>query len=312
MTTTTATSYAEAVRRALDDLDTATAADLLEGLEEHLAEVGVGDASTLESVLGPPNRYAAELRASAGLPPRAAHGAPATSAGVEAVAGPGTRSGIVIGTRALAIGGLAVLGAAALGALLFARSYAPPAHVVVIALAAGAALALTLALGRRAALPAPWDRGLRAVAVLAALAVAATLGAGHRRGGGQYLGPVSNDQVEATFPTVPYGPYGSVVVLPDLVGLPAKEAVDRLNGLGLVASGGHINAADDVVVTQDPPAGAAVGRGATVQLLVGSPGTAVPPRRTTLPATTTTAAAPVTTATVTAATTPVAPSTTSP
>ena len=47
MTTTTTRGYAEAVRRALDDLPPATVSDLVEGLDEHLAEVGVADLVSL-------------------------------------------------------------------------------------------------------------------------------------------------------------------------------------------------------------------------------------------------------------------------
>lgn len=65
-TTAEVAEYGAAVRLALADL-TVDQQGVLEGLDEHLAEVAAeGDAGLVEA-LGPPERYAAELRASAGL-----------------------------------------------------------------------------------------------------------------------------------------------------------------------------------------------------------------------------------------------------
>lgn len=63
-------TYLSAIRAALNDLEPADRDDLLEDLEAHLHEVlsEFGGAS-LESSLGSPAAYAAELRASAGLEP---------------------------------------------------------------------------------------------------------------------------------------------------------------------------------------------------------------------------------------------------
>ena len=59
--------YLEAVRRALADLDPAARGELLEDLPEHLAEVAAEGEGTLVERLGPPEAYAAELRAAAGV-----------------------------------------------------------------------------------------------------------------------------------------------------------------------------------------------------------------------------------------------------
>ena len=56
--------YAAAVRAALADVP----ADLLDDLEEHLAEVAADGEGSLASRLGPPADYARELRTAAGLP----------------------------------------------------------------------------------------------------------------------------------------------------------------------------------------------------------------------------------------------------
>jgi uncharacterized membrane protein len=62
------TAYAAAVRAALADLPPAAREDLLEDLEQHLHEVAEEEGS-LHARLGPPQVYAEELRASAGLSP---------------------------------------------------------------------------------------------------------------------------------------------------------------------------------------------------------------------------------------------------
>jgi len=64
-----ADAYAQQVRDALGDLPPAAVHELLEDLDEHLAEVAADSGTTdLQAVLGPPAAYAAELRAAAELP----------------------------------------------------------------------------------------------------------------------------------------------------------------------------------------------------------------------------------------------------
>jgi len=60
--------YATAVRAALADVPADRSAELLEDLEEHLAEVAADGDEPLQSRLGPPAAYARELRTAAGLP----------------------------------------------------------------------------------------------------------------------------------------------------------------------------------------------------------------------------------------------------
>ncbi|GII52931.1 hypothetical protein Pth03_13200 [Planotetraspora thailandica] len=64
-------AYAEAVRAALADLPAADREELLEDLDDHLAEVAAEPGMTLEDRLGPPEEYAAELRAAYGGRPAA-------------------------------------------------------------------------------------------------------------------------------------------------------------------------------------------------------------------------------------------------
>jgi hypothetical protein len=63
--------YVERVRAALGDLPPATRDELLEDLPDHLAEVAAEDGGSLVDRLGPPEVYATELRAAAGVPLRA-------------------------------------------------------------------------------------------------------------------------------------------------------------------------------------------------------------------------------------------------
>lgn len=67
-------SYLAAVRAELGDLPDDERSDLLDDVEQHLLEVSAEADGPLEAVLGPPERYAAELRAAAGLPVRGADG----------------------------------------------------------------------------------------------------------------------------------------------------------------------------------------------------------------------------------------------
>jgi hypothetical protein len=66
--------YATAVRDAFADLPAPERELLLEDLEDHLAEVAAEGEGPLEARLGAPEAYAAELRASAGLPAPGAGG----------------------------------------------------------------------------------------------------------------------------------------------------------------------------------------------------------------------------------------------
>ena len=61
--------YLEAVRAELADLPDDDRVEMLEDVKAHLLEVAAEDDEPLETRLGPPAGYAAELRAAAGLPP---------------------------------------------------------------------------------------------------------------------------------------------------------------------------------------------------------------------------------------------------
>ena len=64
-------AYLADVRGAMTDLDPGVRDGLLDDLPEHLAEVAAADAAPLQSRLGSPAAFAAELRSAAGLAPAA-------------------------------------------------------------------------------------------------------------------------------------------------------------------------------------------------------------------------------------------------
>jgi hypothetical protein len=69
-----AQTYLDRVGAALADLPEEERADLLDELGTHVDEIAAEGTSSLEARLGSPEDYAAELRASAGLPPARARG----------------------------------------------------------------------------------------------------------------------------------------------------------------------------------------------------------------------------------------------
>ncbi|GAA1794441.1 hypothetical protein GCM10009682_15260 [Luedemannella flava] len=69
LTSTEISDYLQRVRAALADLPAETREELLEDEPAHLAEVLAEGGADLAGRLGPPERYAADLRAAAGLPP---------------------------------------------------------------------------------------------------------------------------------------------------------------------------------------------------------------------------------------------------
>lgn len=74
--------YAAAVRAALADVPAERSEELLDDLEEHLAEVAADDDAPLVFRLGSPEAYAHELRTAAGLPAGPGDGAAGSGAGL--------------------------------------------------------------------------------------------------------------------------------------------------------------------------------------------------------------------------------------
>jgi len=256
--TTTTTTYADAVRRALDDLPAARYLELVDGLDEHLAEVQADGGASLADVLGPPDAYAAELRSSAGLPPRATMAgtplpppvAPPPVATTAAPRAPVDRSRVARVALVVA-GGLAalwVLGVRELSTLKLA----------LITLGVLGAMQVARRLTQVATLG---DRTARRVSVAIAvggLLTAAAFGSAvsNRR---MFLPGYNGPSV--TFTTVPYGPLS----MPDFRGLTMGDATQQASELGLVVNmvGGT---ATVPVMGQDPAPGTAVFPGTPVTL----------------------------------------------
>jgi hypothetical protein len=276
-TTPQVQAYAAAVRAALADVPAAEAAGLLDGLEPHLEEVAAEGGASLVDALGPPDRYAAELRASAGLHPSAPAPAAPVSAGPPApplpprrdlTADPGTpapaeaspRTGLRAGVGSrrvvLRVGpparqwwGAAVL-AAVVVAVVGTVSQSEPLSLVEVGLRAVAIAAgwtVTAAVVGRG-VPDRWRDPARVVLVAAAVAVALVVGA--------------NDVREHDDAAVVYSDFSSgtttapVQYVPSVVGLSLDEATAQLAAVGLSTQfNGFPDGGRAVIAEQLPPAG---------------------------------------------------------
>ncbi|MDQ1711761.1 MAG: hypothetical protein QOE45_1211 [Frankiaceae bacterium] len=218
--TSDAANYFAAVSAELADLPEEDRAELLEDVEQHLAEVAAEGTGPLEHRLGTPGAYAAELRAAAGLPPRGAR------PGASLFAAPVDRARRLVervrGTRAYAeVSAFApelrpawwvaraylLVAALSLSQNDALRDVVPVPHVFGSALlglvSVGAGVVVSVRVGRRRTWGG-WRRwGLAAAntaAVVAALTVAANVS---DRAGGRFYYPSEN--VGSGTLTGPYG-----------------------------------------------------------------------------------------------------------
>jgi hypothetical protein len=277
--------YAAAVRVALDDLPDAAKRTMLDGLDDHLAEiVAEGDAS-LNDTLGPPETYAAELRSTAGFPaapnpavskqpdapvqwpPPAQHvGAPAPLTPRSATRGSIAR--VWLARSYLGLVGLLLL------VLLIANAMKVDSRKIVLATLIVAALwwVARRALGE-SRLPETWKRRAQVGASGAALIGSALIGGqlaessvtyiSADTGAGYVTDPagigIALDQGPTTvqFVTVPVTltVLQPGLIVPDLLGMPMADALAFLDrsGFGYEYRGGEDPAS--VVVRLEPPAG---------------------------------------------------------
>ena len=273
MSTLTTTSYAEAVGRWLDDLPAAIASELLEGLGEHLAEVGADDFASLVDLLGPPDSYAAELRASAGLPPRAvlSRTTPQSSPVFENDAVRAVRPRLTLAMRHIAIAALVVIAAGVLVALYQSRDFIRLEVVALIALVAGGGVWALRWLVEKSKLSRHWTTGATVAIIGLALAAAATLGAAARRRDDFVM-----NKLPVPTPTTVLGPVaGPPVALPDFRQLPLEQAIVAARAMGLEPiirgePGGF-------VVNQEPLPGSLLDAGSSVLLITDGTPTKLPP-----------------------------------
>jgi PASTA domain len=292
-------SYARAVREAMGDLPPEQANAVLDGLDEHLAEIVAEGTVDLEAVLGSPESYAAELRLSAGLPaasgrtPWAAPPAalrsdePPSSAHNEVVEPPAhSRRN---GRPAAALGGKlstrrVILSRVFLGLvfgllLVYLIRASRPLnifHVIFGTLLIAGAWRLLRAASNRAALPAHWV--IYAPRVLGGTAVVLALILGSRMGssGTRYIYNTPNSTV---FATVPIGRSGGEMSVPDMVGASLADTrltLSRLN-LNAVVVGGETDPNAQLLTTRmDPAPGTSVERGSVVRVFVAPVSSLIP------------------------------------
>ncbi len=293
-------SYARAVREAMGDLPPEQANAVLDGLDEHLAEIVAEGTVDLEAVLGSPESYAAELRLSAGLPaasgrtPWAAPPAalrsdePPSSAPHEVVEPP---------TRPRRIGRLAAAPSRKLSTrrvflsrvflglvfgllLVYLIRAAHPLnifHVIFGTLLIVGAWRVLRAASNRAALPADWvtyaPRVLGGTAVVLALILGSRMGSS----GTRYI-YVDNTPNATTFATVPPRDGGEIPV-PNMIGTSLAETRETLSRFNLitVVEGGETELSTRLLTTRmDPAPGTMLEPGSVVKVVVAPVASLIP------------------------------------
>jgi hypothetical protein len=332
-------SYARAVRDAMGDLPPQQANAVLDGLDEHLAEIVAEGTVDLQAVLGSPESYAAELRLSAGLPaatgrtswaaPPAAlrSDAPTSDVANEAVEPPArARSngrlaaaiGRKLSTRRVVLSRvfLGLVFGLLLVSLIRASHPLNIFHVIFGTLLIAGAWRLLRAASNRAALPVGWmtyaPRVLGGTAVVLALVLGSRMGSR----GTRYI-YMNNAPNSTPFATVPTGRSEGEMSVPDMVGASLADTritLSRLN-LNAVVVGGETDPDAQLLTTRmDPAPGTSVERGSVVRVFVAplssllptsivTPTTAIVPSASTANVTTVLPTGPATSATVPGAST---------
>jgi hypothetical protein len=294
-------SYANAVRDAMRDLPPDQAHAVLDGLDEHLAEIVAEGTVDLEAVLGSPESYAAELRASAGLPAaprRTSWAAPPADlrsdapmfddADVEAERSVASgRTGVLARLLGRAFPTrLATLSKAFLvlffGVLLVSliRASRPLNifHVVFGTLLIAGAWRLLRAASNRADLPATWAAYVPKVLGCTAVVLALILGSRMGSSGNRMI-YVDIPAPSSVFATIPPERAGGEMSVPDMVGASLADTrvtLSRLN-LNAVVVGGETGAEEQMLTTRmDPAPGMSVERGSVVRIFVAPMSSRIP------------------------------------
>jgi hypothetical protein len=295
-------SYARAVREAMGDLPPEQAHEVLDGLDEHLAEIVAEGTIDLEAVLGSPESYADELRASAGLPAatrRTLWAAPTVelrsdvpaSDEVVEVTDPLVRPRRIgrlvaplrrkLSTRRVALSRslLVVVYGLLLVSLIRASRPLNIFHVVFGTLLIVGAWLLLRAASTRADLPAHWvayaPRVLGGTAVVLALILGSRMGST----GTQYVYVDNAAPFNAStrFATIP-SPYGDIAV-PNVIGTSLADTRNTLSRFGFVTvvEGGETDLSTRVLTTQmDPAPGTLLQPGSAVRVVVAPVSSLIP------------------------------------
>ena len=335
---TQAAEYAGAVRDALRDLPPDLLHATVDGLDEHLAEIAADGTTDLTQTLGPPDVYAAELRAAAGLPtpPRAS----TTDSVTVSAAGSATDPAVVpvdgaaepdraapdpiapgdpVAPIAPAVASaprhdrwvlaarVAFAAVLALVAIVVIRVSQPVNGLQVAfgAAAVGAAWFVMRWIGTHTRLPDAWAS--RLPLVLAAFAtMSAVLLGGHLAGSDHQVVYVGGDVATTTYPVL----YPGQRIMPDVAGLSVLDAEQQLTSMGFAVFVDGNPAVDDVagrIVQWTEPVAGAVTPLNRVVLGISDRGVSTSPAPTSAPATIApTTIAPTTTVATTIAATTVA------
>jgi uncharacterized membrane protein len=315
LTTSTIADYATAVRNALSDLSADQAHAVLDGLDEHLAEIAAEGTGDLEATLGSPAAYAAELRASAGFEAKPILTPPQRERWTEIPPTPLVPQAKqpLFGNHTTSIARTVIAAVLAILAVVVIRATYPLNGLFVIfisALVAGGWRAMKW-LGQRAQLPEPIAARLPVALAGAALIAAVLFGARTADSGQPNYGYNPGYGPATTFGG--YGP-GAVHTVPNLVGARVDEAIQMLDALGMRAVVQSPTAPDSLVVAIEPAPGLRVPAGTEIVLrtdgasaVTTAPATSVTTTFTTIPVPSTTtppaSAAATTPAPTTAATT---------
>jgi uncharacterized membrane protein len=264
---TAATHYATAVRAALADLTPDQLHAIVDGLDEHLAEVAADGSTDLVDALGPPTAYAAELRSSAGLPsvatPEATEASPVA---IEPLA-----TDVVVADdrpRWVIAARVAITAVLALLLILVVRISDPVngLQVVLGAAAVGVGWWVLHLIGKRAQLPAAWTTRMPLVLGAAAIVGAVLVGA-QLAGSNREVVFVPNVEPPVTASPAPQ----ISATMPDVIGRTVLEARRVLESAGFVVFiAGNPNVPDllgQIVASTDPAPGAIVVVGTQVTLV---------------------------------------------
>ncbi len=287
LASTSSADYARAVRAALGDLASEQVHAIVDGLDEHLAEIAAEGTTDLIEALGSPVAYAAELRSAAALPPVVSpvgvepivETATPTAAFADVVPEPVEPRQDEIPHEAAAeaerdrwaVAARITVGAtlALLAVVLIRKSQ--PLNGVQIVLGAAGVSALWLALrwmATRGQFTEPWSTRVPLTLAAAALVGAVLLGA-----------ELAQSDIEVRYVEIPppatvstlFAVNGSIL-MPDLSGHTLLDAVNELSSLGLVAFIDGRQGVDDVpdqfVVRSDPAPGTEIVVGGQVTLFV--------------------------------------------
>ncbi|MGE0307016.1 MAG: PASTA domain-containing protein [Acidimicrobiia bacterium] len=270
-------AYEAAVADALGDLPLETQSELLDGLHDHLVEIAA-EGELLE-LIGPPDKYAAELRGDTDSARLATEpSAPSSAVGEPAVVARPTMPHIAVPWKRIAqIAVLVLVAYFALQWLFDLNGVVGIADVVAPALVAGGLLLAAWWVAQRMVRP-EWRRTVGIVLVGAALLTASRLGAsagihGERISSqGVYPPEFLTATTGSPISVTPGAPAN--IPAPDVRGMRRDRAFEELSNRGLMVNIEEVSvarASGDIVIDQDPAPDSLVPIGATVTIRVAVP-----------------------------------------